>query len=192
MNPITHLLVGWSVAEQTDLSLRDRKIVTWAGVIPDLDGLSVIPDMVNQMLGRPPSWYFFRFHHSLTHGLPAAMLCAITVFLIAQKRVKTALFALLAFHLHLLCDLVGSRGPDPGDIWPLPYLEPLSGRLTFSWSGQWPLNAWPNIALTVALLGLVFVRAVRRGYSPVSLFSTRADAVFVATLRSRFSSRQKI
>lgn len=192
MNPITHLLAGWTVAEQSHVSLRDKKIITWAGVIPDLDGVSVIPDIVNQVLGRPPSEYYFRYHHSLTHGLPAAVLCAGAVFLIAQKRLKTALFAVLSFHLHLLCDLVGSRGPDPSDIWPLPYLEPFSRKLTFSWSGQWPLDAWPNIAFTIALLLLVFVRAVRRGYSPVSLFSARADAVFVSTLRTRFSPGQKI
>jgi hypothetical protein len=55
-----------------------------------------------------------------------------------------------------------------------------------TWSGQWVLNAWPNILLTVALLALVLTRAVRRGYSPLGLVSRRADTVLVSTLRARF------
>jgi hypothetical protein len=56
----------------------------------------------------------------------------------------------------------------------------------FSWSGQWPLNDWKNVALSVLLIVWALWRAVRRRYSPVSLFSARADAAVVRTLRARF------
>src|SRR5260370_38133837 len=59
--------------------------------------------------------------------------------------------ALVAFHLHLLEDLVGSRGPD-GFNWPIPYLFPFSTRCIWTWGGQWKLHAWPTMPLTMALL----------------------------------------
>jgi hypothetical protein len=60
--------------------------------------------------------------------------------------------------------------------------------MTLAWSGQWPLTSWQNTTLTVALMAYTMFLAVRRGYSPVGLFNARADAVFVATLRARFSA----
>jgi hypothetical protein len=81
----------------------------------------------------------------------------------------------------------GSPGPSSGDIWPIRYLAPFSEALTISWPDQWPLNGWPNIALTLALLMIVFVQANQEGVSPVSLFNRRADAAFVAAVRRRVS-----
>jgi hypothetical protein len=92
----------------------------------------------------------------------------------------------VAVHLHYLCDIVGSRGPGADDIWPLRYLAPFSERLTVQWSGQWPLNAWPNIVLTILLLAFGFYRAANGGYSPVGVFSTKADRAFVQAVRARW------
>ena len=103
-----------------------------------------------------------------------------------EKR-KTALFAFLTFNLHLLMDLVGSRGSNPFDIWEIPYLAPLSETLTLSWSEQWPLTSWQNTSLTIILMIFCFYTAIQRGYSPVMLFNNRADKIFVDTLRKRFS-----
>ena len=77
------------------------------------------------------------------------------------------------------------------DIWPIHYLEPLSGQLTFAWSGQWPLSAWQNFTFTVVLMAYAFVLAVQRGYSPVGLVSERADKAFVETLRQRWRSLKR-
>jgi inner membrane protein len=191
VSPLTHLLVGWTVAEQTRVSPRDRKILAWAGVVPDLDGLALVGDVTNRLLGRPEAYLYQQYHHLLTHGLPAALAVACVAFGMGTNRLKTALLAFLTFHLHLVCDLVGSRGPDPSDIWPIHYFQPLSDHLTIQWAGQWELTAWPNVALSVVLLGLVLVRAVRRGYSPVSLFSESADRTVVASLRARFRSERR-
>jgi hypothetical protein len=86
-------------------------------------------------------------------------------------------------HLHFLCDVVGSGGPGADDLWPLPYLAPLSERWTLQWHGQWRLDAWPNILFTVFLLAFAFFRAMEGGYSPVSVFSRRADLMFVQAVQ---------
>ena len=186
MNPITHLLASWSLAEASDLEHSDRNLVTWCGVLPDLDGLGAFADFGNRMLGRPESFWYAQYHHALLHGAFGAVLIAGTLATRASRRGRVFLFGIAAVHLHLLCDLVGSRGPDTADVWPIRYLSPFSERLSIAWSGQWALNAWPNIAFTIALVLFVFYRAISVGHSPVSLFSSRANEAFVATVRSRW------
>ncbi|MGW8187035.1 MAG: hypothetical protein ACWGNK_07205 [Desulfobacterales bacterium] len=95
------------------------------------------------------------------------------------------LLAVAAFHLHLLCDLVGSRGSD-GYQWPIPYLLRFSDRLHLIWTGQWALNAWPNLAFTAILLAVSFYLAWGRGHCPLECISKSVDAAFVATLKKRF------
>lgn len=189
MSPITHFLASWSVADSFRLAHRDRAFVCLAGIAPDMDGLVVLVDLGARALGRPDPALYGVYHHALTHGLPAALLIAALTAAFAERRAKAAALAFLVVHLHVLCDLVGSRGGAPEDIWPLHYLAPLWREATLEWSGQWALNAWPNVVLTVALMGLVMVRAVRRGYSPVGLVSRRGDAAFVAALRARLDRR---
>ena len=96
----------------------------------------------------------------------------------------TAGLAFLAFHLHLLFDLFGSRSPD-GYQWPIHYLWPFSDFWQFTWSGQWELNAWPNFVITGAALVITFLLAWKRGYSPLEIVSERADRAFVETLRNQ-------
>ena len=104
------------------------------------------------------------------------------------RRVSVALLAFASFHLHLVMDIVGSRGSNPVDIWAIPYLAPVSDSLVLQWSGQWPLTGWQNTTITILLMLLMLVLAVRRGESVLALFSRRADHGFVAALRRRFAS----
>jgi hypothetical protein len=147
-------------------------LVTLAGVLPDLDGLTLAAG--EELYGR--------WHHVLTHGALAAAGCAFALvpFAGAGQRLKVAALALGAFHLHLLCDLAGS-----GPGWPIHYLWPWSDRETM-WSGQWNLASWQNtvIGLTATLVCLSF--ALWRGRTPVELFSLKSDAKVVATLKARF------
>jgi len=47
LNPITHFLTAWAVANTVPaLGVKDRAIVTLAGVVPDIDGLGAIPDLL--------------------------------------------------------------------------------------------------------------------------------------------------
>jgi hypothetical protein len=50
-------------------------------------------------------------------------------------------------------DLVGSRGP-AGYQWPIPYLLPFSNSWHWTWKGQWALNAWPNILITIIAVSI--------------------------------------
>jgi len=98
------------------------------------------------------------------------------------------LLALASFHVHLAEDILGSRGPDGYQL-PIPYLWPFYSSLQLSWRGEWGLNTWPNVVLTVALLLITLWLAWRRGFSPLEMISTKADAAFVGALRRRFKMR---
>jgi len=189
MNVVTHLLLGWTLAAHTTKSPRDRALITAASLLPDLDGLGLIVDMAAPYFGWTVQWYE-RFHHLLLHGIPGALVCTALLAFFAIERWRAACLIFVSYHLHLMQDLLGSRGSGETDIWPIHYLEPLSNELTFAWSGQWALSGWQNTTLTVVLMAYVFALAVRRGYSPVGLFSARADAAFVETLRRRWQSLQ--
>jgi len=184
MNPITHLLVGWSVGAASGLDRRDRVIVAITGVIPDVDGLGLAADLLTAGSSQPTDLWG-EYHHVLGHNLGFGLLCTGFAFALARRRARTGTLALLSFHLHLLGDLVGARGPD-GEQWPFSYLSPFSDAWIWVWSGQWALNAWPNFALTLALLFLALRCAWRHGYSPLELLSRRADAEVANALRQRF------
>lgn len=186
MNPVTHLLVGWATANTARLERRDRALVTLAGVAPDLDGLGIIADFATAGSANPTGWWG-SYHHVLGHNLGAVLLVTMLAFAASKRRAVTAFLVCVAFHLHLLGDIVGSRGPDAYQ-WPIPYLLPFSNSWQIVWSGQWTLNAWPNFALTAALLAVTLYLAWRRGYSPLELGSARADRAFVAALRGRFGA----
>ena len=183
MSPVTHFLTGWVLANSVPLSRRDRALVTLAGVVPDVDGLGIVADALTRHSQHPTEW-FSSFHHSL-HTLLFALIVAAASFLLATERWKAVGLVLLSFHLHLLEDLLGSRGPD-GYQWPIPYLMPFSHACDLSWSKQWALNAWPNFAITVVLLLASFYLAWVRGFSPLEMVSKKGDAALVAALRRRF------
>lgn len=183
MNPVTHFLVSWGVASVAALDRRDRAIVTLAGIAPDLDGLGAIPELITRNSAHPLDW-FSRYHHVLGHNVGFALVVTGASFVLATRRWKAAALACVTFHLHLLCDVMGARGPD-GDQWPIAYLLPFSRVWDWRWRGQWPLNAWQNFAITGAALALTFYLAWTRGYSPLEMVSRKADAAFVAALRQR-------
>jgi inner membrane protein len=186
MSPVTHFLTGWVLANTAAFSRKDRALITLAGVIPDVDGLGAVADLLTRHSQHPLDW-FARYHHSL-HNLGFALLAAGAAYALATQRGKTAAFAFLSFHLHLLEDVLGARGPD-GYQWPIPYLSPFSRAAQITWHGQWALNAWPNFAITIALLLVTLYLARVRGYSPLEMVSLRADTSFVETLRRRFPRR---
>ena len=185
MSPVTHFLVGWIVANSGGLNRRERVAVTVAGVIPDIDGIGAIAETLTRGWDKPLLWYS-GYHHVLAHNLGFAVMVAAVSFMLATRRWKTAVLAFLSFHLHLLGDLVGGRGPD-GYQWPIPYLLPFSDTWQWTWQGQWALNAWPHFVITIAALLVTFYLAWKRGYSPLEMFSASADRTFIQTLRHRFS-----
>ena len=187
MSPVTHFLTGWVLGSVVGSDRRERAVITLASVVPDIDGAGLIPELLTRQSRHPLLW-FSLYHHNL-HTLLFAVVVSFVAFFLTGRKWTPAVFAFVSFHLHLLEDLMGSRGPD-GFLWPIPYLFPFSSRWTWSWSGQWPLNAWPNVAFTVALISATIWIAIRFGFSPIEIFSRPADRAVVRVLRKRFLRTQ--
>ena len=187
MSPITHFLASWTIAEGCTEDRRERLWICLAGIAPDLDGFGLGVDLANEVLGRAPSQWYAVYHHFLFHGLFGALVMVAVARAFGVRRWQAGLLVFLSFHLHLLCDLVGARGPASYDIWVIHYLGPFTRARTFWWSHQWPLNGWPNMLITAALIGWTIARTIRGGESPVSLCSRKWDAVVVVALRRRWA-----
>ena len=185
MSPVTHYLTGWVFANCARLNRNDRAIVTLACVVPDADGLGIIPEVLTRNSAHPLLW-FSLYHHTL-HTLLFSFVVSAFSALLASRKWKTGLLALVSFHIHLLEDILGSRGQD-GYQWPIPYLKPFSSSWQLTWHGQWMLNSWQNYVITLAFLSLTLWLAWQRGFSPLEMFSKRADNALVASLRQRFGT----
>jgi len=57
MSPVTHFLTGWVLANTAQLDRRDRLLVTLSAVVPDLDGLSIIPEILTRHSQHPLLWF---------------------------------------------------------------------------------------------------------------------------------------
>jgi hypothetical protein len=76
--------------------------------------------------------------------------------------------------LHLLGDLIGSRGPD-GYQWPIPYFYPLMPSYELAWSGQWELSSWKNSAIGILFFFLALFIARYRHITFFEFFSVRFE-----------------
>ncbi len=183
MSPETHLLASWIIAAKTTDNPRDCRLVTLAGILPDADGLGLIADLAGRWFGGKQTHFYGHFHHYLLHGALGGILIAALLACFARRRWRVVLLALLVFHLHLLCDFVGSRGPAPEDLWPIFYFGPFDKDPMWVWKGQLRLDGWFNRYLSVALFLWALWLPVSLGHSVVGVFNRRADAVFVGVLR---------
>jgi hypothetical protein len=145
-------------------------------VVPDLDALSLLAG----------ADAFSRFHHSVTHGIVAAAVVSAACAVFARRRLRAASLALGAFHVHLLCDLLGG-----GVDWSIAYFWPFSSKELVTPYG-WPLASWQNVLITVVALFCIGWIGVTRGRTFAETFlPARADRAVVAALRRRFRfSRQ--
>jgi membrane-bound metal-dependent hydrolase YbcI (DUF457 family) len=160
-------------------------LVVAAGITPDLDGLGIVVDFATRQFGLAETDYYQSLHRLWGHGLVPALVIAALAAAGARSRHRVALCALLSVHLHFLCDILGSRGNGPEDIWPIWYFAPFSQAWPLSWSGQWPLVGWQNTLITAVLIAYSLHRATVVGHSPVGLFHPRADEAVIRTLRER-------
>jgi hypothetical protein len=185
MSPIVHLVGSWLVAVATTENPRDRKLVTLAGVLPDLDGLGIVADLVGSWSsGKECTFHYYQqYHHILLHGWPGAIGISLFLTIFARQHWRVLLLCLFTYHLHLLCDLVGSRGPNVGDLWPICYSEPVFRHPIWFWKHQWKLDGWQNQSIFLAIFIASLCVAVKKGFWFIEVFSTKLDAAFVKVLQ---------
>ena len=85
MNPLTHMLLGWTLAQAVPLTRRDRALVTLAGVLPDVDGLGLVAELLTRDGPHPLLWWS-AYHHALSHNLGFALVVAAVVACLAHRR----------------------------------------------------------------------------------------------------------
>jgi membrane-bound metal-dependent hydrolase YbcI (DUF457 family) len=138
---LTHIGQSWIVAHLAPGSARDRWLVVLAGAVPDLDGVGI--------LWSEPA--YVATHRIVGHSLASGLAIVAVTALVSNARWATAALAALAFHLHLVLDLVGTGGL------PIQYLWPFSAA-ELSYAGRWHLASWPNAAVMgLTLAGVVFL-----------------------------------
>jgi len=58
MNPVTHFLTGWALANCVpSLERKERAMVALACVIPDVDGLGAVADLLTRNSAQPTEWF---------------------------------------------------------------------------------------------------------------------------------------
>ncbi len=184
MNPATHLLLSWTAAGSITINRRERFMVTMAGIVPDMDGAGLILDFFSGDRNQP-FILWSKYHHILCHNTGFFLFLLFFAMLFSTKRLMTCGLVFITFHLHLICDIAGSKGPG-GEQWEIPYLLPFSDKWQLTWAYQWELNAWPNVIITILAIGLTLFIGWKKGISPLEFFSSKANNLFVNTLRARF------
>ncbi len=167
----THLAISWLIGHGLS-ERRDRRLVAYAGILPDLDALTLLK-----------GWDFYSvYHHVLTHGLLASI--AITAFstALARRRWKVLGLCLVTTHFHLVCDFLGS-----GRGWPIVYWYPFSHHEYYTPYG-WPLASWQNLVIGLAAVIACGWIGVRQGRTFAETFlPAKADEAIVKSLRRWFS-----
>jgi hypothetical protein len=167
MHAPVHLALSWLAGYHLE-ERRDRRLVTWAGVVPDLDALSLLGGVAA----------YSQYHHVLAHGLLAAVVGTGLWTVLARKRGQVLFWSLVTFHLHLVCDLLGS-----GRDWAIVYWWPFS-RSEFMSPYGWPLASPQNAFVWLGAVAATIWIALQRGRTFGEAFlPARADAAVAATLR---------
>ena len=170
----SHLAISWLIAHQLP-ERRDRCLVAWSGVAPDLDALSLL-------------WgvgAYSEYHHVLTHGVVAAVIGTAIWTAQARQRRKVLVLSLIAFHVHLICDLLGS-----GRDWPIVYLFPFT-RHEFMTPYGWPLASPQNGIVWLAAVAAIVWIGIKHGRTAAETFlPAKVDLAIVETLRKLFRSSQ--
>jgi hypothetical protein len=172
MSPLTHGLLGWTIAQPL-AARRDRILCTVAAVLPDLDALGIL-------VSRE---YYSEYHHTVGHNFLFSFLASATFSYFSGQRIKALFLYLISFQVHFLADLLGS-----GEGWGFKYFWPFhSWYVEFSPPFQWALNSWQNLAVTVLCLLFVLRQALKKERTIVEIFSVRWDKKVVNALKKWFA-----
>ena len=173
----SHLMVSWFFADACRLeTARERRIVAWSGLAPDIDVLAYAGAIVYYQLDKDMAFekVWSVVHHRYTHGIAFILLTGIVAWLLARgpNRARVALLAVAASALHNFLDVVAG-----GPTWPIYPVWPLSD---FGWTANWSwtLADWPNHVVLFGCLAATILYARIAGRSPVEVFGDRADRWF--------------
>lgn len=165
-----HLLISWVSTVQLLQERRERALVALVGVIPDMDGIGIF---IDNFTGTTA--FFLKYHHRIGHSLLSGIILVfLAVVLARRQRAIVCLLSACTFSLHMVCDLVGSKGPD-GYQWPLYLFYPLNPGYELTWSGQWGLDAWQNQVIMLLAVLLCCFYAVTRQISFLEVASQKFD-----------------
>ncbi len=179
MTPGTHLIASWLVGVELLKERRERTIVAFSGLAPDLDGLGAVTDKLNLTTDL-----YIKYHHYLGHNIYFITLISLLASIIAKSQ-KASVFALsfIAMHIHILCDLAGS-GSEGGHQWPIFYLYPNS-EFSLTWQHQWLLNSWQNNVFVALLFFIMGYYQITKKISILEIFSTKIEATFQNMLSAK-------
>ncbi len=173
MSPGQHFIISWVTANTIPLDRKSRVCITISGLIPDIDGFGYILDRISPFFGSYTN-YYAQYHHVYGHNIFAALMVAVAFALLCNKKITVFVLSLLAFNLHILCDIAGARGLD-GHQWPIAYLYPLFPNVQITWSGQWALSSWINSFIGVSFFLIALIIARYRHITFFELLSLRFE-----------------
>ena len=170
MTPGAHLLISWLCTVEVLNKRRERTVVALSGMAPDIDGLGIIVDKLTGLTN-----YYQAYHHYLGHSIFSAFIIASLASAIATAQRKLVwLLSFFVIHVHVICDVIGSKGPD-GYQWPVYYLYPFIPDYELTWQYQWELNAWQNYVIIAGLIGANFYYASKMRITFLEVISSKLN-----------------
>jgi LexA-binding, inner membrane-associated putative hydrolase len=183
----SHLMISWFAADASGLDApRDRRIVAWSGLAPDIDVLAYAGAILYYRLDKDLAYenVWQVVHHRYTHGLAFVLLTGVVAWLLASRggrggagAMRVAALSMAMSGVHDFCDLVAG-----GPTWPIYPVWPLSD---FAWRADWSwtIGDWPNLLIVFVGLAGTLVYGKLAGRSPLECFGDRADAWLVGIVR---------
>ncbi len=152
-----HGQLGWHLAELAQLEKKDRILCTIAGIVPDLDGLTIL-------LGPSSYW---GLHHTFGHSLFSLPVIAVGIGIFGQNKLLTMLFCFLAAFAHVVIDIFGSKPVHV--LWPIyPDWAPIDSANPFVIFPVEFITPFVMIAWSIAVYK-------RRGISILEIFGSQIE-----------------
>lgn len=165
---VGHGQVGWFLARGARLEAQDRKLVTVAAMLPDLDGLSILGGY----------GLYYSGHHVWLHSVWAALGFALLAATFATRRLVVFGLSLVAVALHVVSDGFGLLACAP--LWPV------SNWVFWPNDERYWVAAIGEVGVPALLIWAQVALARKEGISILELLPTRAEEWLRIRWRERF------